>query len=62
MKTKNETKDFLELRKLYYLGNEWLYLTIANRTYDLDKKRWFGWMVIFGSVKLFNIQIVFKIG
>ena len=62
MKTKNEPINFLEIRKLFHFGNDWLYLTIANRTYDLDKKRWFGWMVIIGSIKLFNIQLTLKIG
>jgi len=62
MKTKNEQKNFLELRKLYHFGNDWLYLTIANRTYDISNNKWFGWMIIIGSVKLFHIQLTFKIG
>jgi hypothetical protein len=57
-----EKKVIEQKRKIYNFGNEWLYLTIAQRDFDADKLKWVGVIVILGSIKLFRVEITFKIG
>jgi hypothetical protein len=60
-KPKPKPEGFIEKRKVYRLGNEWLYFIIAQRYYEMEKGEWRGLMLMLGSVKFFHFQLIFKI-